>query len=312
MTSRTSGSAEQRVRLQQVQRPLARLDPADRQHVPAPLRPTGRRRGEPVVVDAVGDDRRVDAPAVPDLGGDRGGHADVRVRPDDRAFVAGRQFRRGEGVEVVDRPDAAVDGVRADAVLRVHDVVAVRGERRPQHRDRPQDPLADALVRDVREGHDRQPHPRVDRPEEPGVAAAAERPHRDVLARARPGPRPGRACARPRRAVSSSSSAGRCASGLPVDRRVSVRPGGAARGGRWRAPARRPARRPRSRPWTRCARGSRRRARRPWPGRGTACRPSRRSGWTRRARPGSPPPAPGRRGRTAGTAGPAPSAARGW
>ena len=199
---------------QQVERALARLDAADGEDVAAEAGPpprrgppmAGRRPRRSACVDAVRDDRGLDAPAGGELGGDRRGHADVRVRGDDRPLVAGGQLGRGEVVEVVHGPDAAGHRVGADAVLGVHDVVR-RRRRRPRAARRWSAGRARPTLSPGRSGNGttRSRTARVDRPEEPGVAAAAQRPHGDVLRRPRPAPRPGPACARRRRVAWSSS-----------------------------------------------------------------------------------------------------------
>jgi hypothetical protein len=104
----------------------------------------------------------------------------VGVRQNDCPLVAGGQLRGGELVEVVDRAHTPAGRVGADAVLGVHHVVPGGVERLPQQRDRAQDPLPHALAGPVRERHDPQQDRRVDRPEE--AAAAAQRPHRHVVA----------------------------------------------------------------------------------------------------------------------------------
>lgn len=117
--------------------------------------------------------------------GDGRRHADVRVRLDDGPLVTGGQFGGGEVVDVVDRADApAADRVGADAVLGVDHVVCRRGgfEGFAEDGDGAQDPFADRLaVRAVGERHDPQSYRGIHRPEETGVAPAAQRPHRDVL-----------------------------------------------------------------------------------------------------------------------------------
>ena len=202
------------------------------------------------------------------------------------------------------------DRVGADAVLRVHDVVARSGVNasRSNAIDRTMravDRLL-ALVGEVDQSH---PHPRVDGAEEAAVAAAAERPHRDVDARPPRAPRRGErvhdAAARLRR-VGEQRDAHRqlpVADAVDVDR--DVRRGGSAPFGRGRS-------RPRRRlgdlasPPLEPVFGQRRRRPGPttfaWPRKRSAAHHAR-SGSTRRRRPGSPRRGRSRRGRTAGTAG---------
>ena len=146
---------------------------------------------EPCGVDPVRDHGRGEAPSHPDLGRDGLGHADPRRRLGHSPFVARRELGGGEGVEVVDRPDArraeGHDRVGTDAVLRVHDVVArsISVERLAERRDRPQDPLPDLLAVEARERHRVHRHGRVDGTEEGRVAAAGERPHVDLVPQVR-------------------------------------------------------------------------------------------------------------------------------
>jgi len=58
-------------------------------------------------------------------------HTDPRIRFDDRLFVACREDRGGELVEMVDGADAPSDRIRADAVLCVHDIGSVTVELGP-------------------------------------------------------------------------------------------------------------------------------------------------------------------------------------
>jgi hypothetical protein len=67
------------------------------------------------------------APARVQFARHRGRDAHVRVGQHDGVFVAGGEFWRGELLEMVHGADAAADGVRADAVLGVHDLVGLPG-----------------------------------------------------------------------------------------------------------------------------------------------------------------------------------------
>ncbi len=75
-------------------------------------------------------------------------------RAPDGTLVAGREFRRGEVVDVVHRAHAAAGRVGADAVLGVHDVVAARVEGVPQRGDRAEHALSRAFALPVREWDD--------------------------------------------------------------------------------------------------------------------------------------------------------------
>jgi hypothetical protein len=185
--------SQQCVRLEQVDAALARLDAPHGQHVvaqlvapPVALRRCRRRRCllEPSGVDAVRDHHRLRAVLLAHLAGDRLGDAHVPGRLEHRAVVAGHELGRRERVEVVDRAQAAQARrqrrVRADAVLRVHDVVVGASQGVAQGADRAQDAGADRLAGHVGERHGTQPHRRVDGTEEGAVPAARERPHVDV------------------------------------------------------------------------------------------------------------------------------------
>ncbi|MFT4264454.1 MAG: hypothetical protein QM572_13795 [Nocardioides sp.] len=188
------GRPQQGERLEQVDRGLAGLDAAEREHIRAELAPPARppgdvlgAAGEARGVDTVGDDRGSQAPPLLDLARDGRGDADPGDRLHHGAVVAGGELRRRELVEVVDRPDTREGGIRGDAVLRVHDVVAPArgGERRPEHVDRAPDPCPDLLALHVGERHRAYADSRVDRPEEGLVAAAGERPDIDLDAETR-------------------------------------------------------------------------------------------------------------------------------
>src|SRR5215207_226876 len=137
--------------LQQAERPLARLDSSDREHSEPPPEPRPAavagalrriaRRAEPRRVDPVRNQPGGDA----ELGGeplDPGARdAYDAIGSGDRALLALDQRRRREVVDVVHGADDVFDdaliaqrqrGVRRQAVLRVHDVVAARREDHPQ------------------------------------------------------------------------------------------------------------------------------------------------------------------------------------
>ena len=113
--------------------------------------------------------------------GDGCGHAEVRVWLGDGPLMTGGEFGGGEVIDVMHGPHAPAGRVGTDAVLGVHDVVAGSVEGFPQHGDGAQDPRAHGLAGDLRERHHLLTYPGIDHAEEPAVAAAAERPHGDVL-----------------------------------------------------------------------------------------------------------------------------------
>lgn len=76
----------------------------------------------------------------------------MRIRVDDGVLMAGRQFRRGESVEVMHGAHAPVGGVGADAVLRVYYVVACRVERRSHYLDGAHDAGSDGFPGKVGKG----------------------------------------------------------------------------------------------------------------------------------------------------------------
>lgn len=185
---------QRRESLEQIERTLARLDPAQSEHVVpqvgAPARAqrfSGRPRSirETFGVDAVRDHGgRVPVLGL-DFGGDGTRDADAGRRSMDGEFVTLDESRCGERVEVMDGPDALTarrdHRVRRDAVLRVHHIGAAREV--PCHgADRALDALTDAFALTRLEGNDANAHRRVDLSEEGRVGPAAESPHLDVVA----------------------------------------------------------------------------------------------------------------------------------
>ncbi len=86
-------------------------------------------------------------------------------------------------VEVMNRADAMAGGVGADAVLRVHHVVARRVKGIDQYLYGAQDAGTDCFASDVGKRCDPHFHPRVDGPEERAVPAAAQCPDSHPVAR---------------------------------------------------------------------------------------------------------------------------------
>ena len=164
---------------------LARLDAPDREHVPAqPRSPAGapghgfgrvtRGRREPGGLNPVRDDNRLVSPTFVNLLCDRCRHTDPRIGFDDRLFVACRENRGGELVEMVNGADTATDRVRADAVLRVHDIGCVTVEFGPQHLDRPHDPVGDGVAVAIGEAGQTNRDSRIHRSKEPRIATPGQ------------------------------------------------------------------------------------------------------------------------------------------
>ena len=203
--------AQRREALQQAERALARLDPADGEHG-EPLAEPGQpaRRAALRVVARGPEPPRVD-PVVHEPGGDaelggepldpRARHAQDAVGGDDRPVLARDQRRRREVVHVVHGPDHAADHalvaererrVRRQAVLGVHDVVRAGRQDRAQAVGVGVEHRLDALVerrvdRHVADDAQRQ----RGRPEQ-RLAGARERRQLDAM------PAPGEGLGRPR------------------------------------------------------------------------------------------------------------------